>query len=254
MANLTLRPVPPWAPKWGTENLRKEAETNPRAFDRGFRMQAFRQDELMFPSFTSCYSLGANMAEWRTRNMAIFVGVDLAGDKRPGNCISVLGLDPATQHRYVLEVLYGAWKSHETAGFIADVAMRYPNLQFIMVENNGYQDALVDWIQHSKVDCAGWWHKVETFTTGRNKADPRYGLPSLEVEFHNKAWVIPANEFAGHPAVCVCNWCTWVREFTQYPKGATSDGIMACWFAREAIHRWGGAVGAGVLVGDLNTR
>jgi hypothetical protein len=122
-----------------------------------------------------------------------------------------------------------------------------------MVENNAYQQSLVDWIRHGTRDYS-FWVKVESFTTGKNKADPHYGLPSLEIEFKHKAWSIPSSKFEGHPATCMCGWCHWVREFTQYPMGATWDGVMASWFAREAIDKWGGTGASATSVGDLNSR
>lgn len=253
--NLKLPTIPPWEPKWGTEALRHEANTNPRAFNRGFKMQAYNEEELMFPHFKSCYSHGVVVGDLIRRNLPVFVGVDLAGERRPGNAIVAVGLDVTTQRRILLEVIYGAWKSPETAGMIAGIASRHPNLRYVMVENNAYQQSLIDWVRHSQKDFAGWWHKIEAFTTGKNKADQTHGLPSLEVEFNNRAWVIPADEFAGHPAICLCGWCTLVREVTTYPRGATSDGLMALWFAREAIHKWGGVSGAGGSIGsDFNSR
>jgi hypothetical protein len=64
-------------------------------------------------------------------------------------------------------------------------------------------------------------------------------MPSLEVEFKNKAWIVPHDEFAGHPLVCRCGWCVWNSEVRDYPMSATTDTVMAMWFCREAIARWG---------------
>lgn len=249
-----LKSVPPWE-HWNSDRLKKEQDTNPRSFSRGFQMRAFSDSERMFPSFPLCYTHGVVTGEVSRRGWPVFIGVDLAGDKRPGNVIFVCAVDPVTQRRFPLEVLCGAWTSPETAKQLAAVNARHPNVRIIMVENNGYQQSLIDWVKNSPTDSS-FWFKVESFTTGfANKANPTYGLPSLEVEFKNKAWVVPAAEFEGHPVTCLCGWCTWVSEVKDYPMGSTTDTVMAQWFAREAISRWGG-VGApsGSNLAGLNLR
>jgi hypothetical protein len=244
--------IQPWA-HWNRERLTKEKTDNPRAFARGFQMRAFTDSERMFPSFTKCYAHGVVTGEIMRRGWPVFVGVDLAGAKRPGNVIVVVALDPITHRRYPIEILAGAWTSPETATKLGEVHMRHPNVRVIMVENNGYQQALIDWIKSSKGDHS-YWYKIEAFTTGENKHAPQTGLPSLEVEFANGAWVIPADEFEGHPPTCRCPWCVWKGEFRDYPMGATTDHVMGTWFAREAVARWGTlSMGAGA-VGDINTR
>jgi hypothetical protein len=215
-------------------------------------MQVYSDDERMFRSFATCFTHGVVVGEIARRGMPVFVGVDLSSASRPGNVIFVAALDPITQRRYPLEILMGNWTSPETAQRIADVNARHA-VRYIIVENNAYQQSLVDWIRHAIVDHS-FWYKVETFTTGRNKANPQYGLPSLEVEFKNKAWVVPVDEFAGHDPSCRCGWCVWSREVVDYPVGATADTVMAMWFCREAMARWGGAGTGSLNIGDINTR
>lgn len=246
-----LPSLSPWS-KWTPEVMRQEKERNPRMFARGFHMRAFSDDEKLFPHFESCFEHGVSLGDVQRRGLPVFIGVDLAGKTRPGNAIAVVGLDPILRRRYMLEIHYGNWRSPETAGRISEAASRY-NTRFVMVENNAYQQSLVDWIRH-EAPMSSLWSKIEPFTTGKNKSSPEYGLPSLEIEFKNKTWVIPASEFEGHPATCLCSWCHWVREFKDYPMAATSDGVMATWFAREAIDRWGGTGAYSSGVGDLNSR
>ncbi len=218
-------------------------------------MQAFTDDERMFPSFTTCFTPGVCTAEISHRGWPVFMGVDLAGPHRPGNVIFVVTLDPNTQRRYPLEVLAGAWTSPETARQLANVHARHPNTRFIMVENNGYQQAIIDWIKSSPTDHS-FWYKIESFTTGANKMKVEIGLPSLEVEFKNQAWVIPADEFSAHPLTCLCGWCTWCNEMRDYPMSSSNDCVMACWFAREAISRWGRITisSPGLGLANINSR
>lgn len=217
-------------------------------------MQAINPGDLKFPSFESCcLPLPVPLGDIHRRRLPAYVGVDLSGPNRPGNAIAVVGLEPSTNRRIMLEILFGDWTSPKVAGVLADVNMRH-NVQFIQVENNGYQQALVDWIRESKVENS-FWMKVESFTTGNNKAREDVGLPALEVEFHNKSWVFPHQEWEGHDPSCSCDWCRLSREFSMYPKAATSDGVMATWFARDALNKWAPInVGTSAPVGNLNLR
>lgn len=255
--NKTMRlpDVPVWE-HWDAERLAKEKLENPRAFARGFQMKAFTDDERMFPSFHTCFTPGISTGEIARRGLPVFAGVDLAGQRRPGNVIFVAALDTLTQRRYPLEVLTGNWTSPDTAKHLAGVNVRHPNLRFIMVENNGYQQAIIDWIKSSPVDHS-FWYKIESFTTGANKMKAEIGLPSLEIELKNKAWCIPSSEFEGHGVACHCGWCTWVMEMKDYPMSATTDTVMAMWFCREAMSRWGGVAttpGAGLNMQTFNDR
>ena len=138
-----------------------------------------------------------------------------------------------------MEILTGGWKSPEVASKLGDVNARHPNLRVIMVENNGYQQSLVDWIKQSPGENQ-FWFKVESYTTGfQTKVNPLYGVPGMEVEFKNKAWVIPSAEFEGHAPHCRCGWCVWKSEVHDYPMSATTDTVMAMQFCREAISLWG---------------
>ena len=251
MNSQALPNIPLWEPTF-TKELLEERARNPGAFDRGYRMQAISPGELAFPSFESCYQSGIVHGDTLRRQLPAYVGVDLASSKRPGNCIFALGLDDAG-NRYPLEVRYGNWKSPETAERLAEVCTHH-NVQFIQVENNAYQQSIIDWVKQEKPDFP-YWMKIESFTTGKNKMDENYGLPSLEVEFHNKSWVLPSSEWTGHVSTCECDWCHWKREFTMYPKFSSSDGVMATWFARDALNKWGRVGrGMGVRVGNLNRR
>jgi hypothetical protein len=69
------------------------------------------------------------------------------------------------------------------------------------------------------------------FTTGKQKADPIFGLPSMEVEFFNGAWVVPMRGVDPQDAEHGFN--IWRRELDEHPIGAAADTVMASWFARE---------------------
>lgn len=237
-----LRPIPLWSEGgWDQPFLEKKQQTTPRpSFNRGWRLIAATDEDISFPDFENCFVRGLSLGPiQRRQDWPAVTGVDLSGKKRPGNAIVTVRIDPTTRRRYPVDLRAGAWRSHETANQLADVYSTYrPTV--IMVEDNGYQEALVDWIMTSKMD---FWPLVEpTTTTGHTKYNEEVGLPGLQVEFQNRAWCIPEDEFATHPPGHMtrgCMWCRWVYEFANHPIAATSDFVMATWFARQGIEQHG---------------
>lgn len=251
-----LPDLPRWESKFPLEVLRQKAsgreEGGSAMWLQGFRMQTIKPGDLKFPSFKTCFEYGLVLSEVVKRAFPTYIGVDLSSAHRPGNFIVAVAIDPVTRRRIPVEVRHGAWSSPETAEHLNDVCSHHPNLQYVMVENNAYQEAIIDWIKKGKVNYP-WWAKIEAHTTGKNKADPAFGLPGLEVEFANQAWSMPAGEWEGHEQGHDCSWCVFNREFSLYPKYGTTDGVMATWFAKTAIDKWGNRRPRGAR-GDLNAR
>lgn len=247
-----LPAIPTWKAKHSADQLRP-LMTDLATFNRAYRMMSIAPGELLFPSFDQCCVPGMTSSELTKQNMPAYVGVDLSSAQRPGNAIVVVGLRYPELRRVLLEVVTGAWSSPKTAQVLAEVCSRH-NVQFIQVENNAYQQALIDWVQKEKPDFP-YWMKIEAFTTGASKSAPQYGLPGIEVEFHNKGWIFPLSEWETHETTCVCDWCHLRDEFQSYPKGKTSDVVMATWFARDALNKWAPPVlGAARRGGSLNQR
>ena len=257
-APIKLRPIPLWKEGgWTREFLAKKKGSTPRgAFDRGWHLRAVSDEDLSFPDFPSCFVHGLVLGTLQRRtDWPAFTGVDLAGRKRPGNAIVTVRVDPLTRRRYPVDLRAGAWRSHEVVNHLTEINELY-SPEVIKVEDNGYQEALIDWIQVGKYD---FWYKVEgTTTTGHTKYNEEVGLPALQVEFQNKAWCIPADEFEtqelGHMSRG-CPWCRWVYEFSNHPLAASSDYVMATWFARQGIEQIGYAWdGANDLPDNLGAR
>jgi len=57
-------------------------------------------------------------------DLPAYIGVDLAGENRPGNAIAVVGVDPVSHRRYMLEIKFGGWTSPVLAGVLADEFVR----------------------------------------------------------------------------------------------------------------------------------
>lgn len=225
----------PRIPGWFSPQF-LEAKSRTSEFAQGFRMEAIAPGDLAFPHFSSCYQPALVLGEVQRRRLPTYAGVDLSSATRPGNAIVSIALDPQGR-RIPVDVRYGAWTSPQTADEMTRVDLAHV-VETFTVENNAYQQSIIEWSTESKTRFP-WWMKVEAHTTGKNKADPQYGLPGLEVEFKNKAWAIPSGEWEGHPAGCACAWCEWSRQMSMYPRGAQTDFVMATWFAFTSINRHG---------------
>ncbi len=235
-ATRRLRDLPLWEPKFSPAVLAEKAKSEDM-FAQGFLMRVLKPGELMFPSFSKCWQDAVPAAQLAQRRMPVALGVDLSGKKRKGTAIAAVGLDPPTKKRNLVEVRHGAWSSPDTVKYV-DEMVRAHDVSFIMVEDNGYQAALIEWVQ-DQPERYPWWMKVEAHTTtGQNKHSPEIGLQSFAVEFDNAGWVFPSREWAGHPNACACSWCEMKRQIGQYPKAAYTDILMAIWFAKSAIDRW----------------
>jgi len=247
-----LKSIPLWKEMWPREALLKKEREEPRTFQRGWRLIALSDEERTFPGWEGCRCHGVSLGEVQRSGWMKFTGVDLASKGRPGTSIVTIAVEPISGRRYPVDLRYGAWRSNETAAEIAAVNRAYrPNV--IVIENNAYQDSLIDWCTSNKSEQNDFWMKLEPFTTGKNKVDPLIGLPGLQVEFHHKAWVVPFDEYETHEPSCPCAWCLWDREFRNHPLGATSDMVMATWFARWGAETFGTPIVTGDL-GRLNAR
>jgi len=253
---IRLKSIPLWVEHWSEESLRKRYSQEPRAFERGFRLKAFSDDEATFPSFSQCEVPGITLGEIQRSNWPKFTGVDLSSKKRPGNTIATVAVDPKTRRRYPIDIRYGAWRSSETAEQIRIVDELFSPM-VIMVEDNAYQEALLDWISDDKSRFP-YWVKIEaTTTTGGRKSDLEKGLPGLEVEFSKKGWAFPLSEYENvtpDEAPPAGHWARLAQELRHHPIAATSDGVMALWFARQGIELYGGMAFHDVQIGDLTVR
>lgn len=240
-----LPDLPLWS-RWDREALQKQQKKiGVRAFARGFFLQAYTDEDRMFRSFAKCYSPGLKAKEVIARGYKTFVGLDPAGKKRKGTAIVAIALEPGTQRRIPVDVRLGAWTVPEMVRELLDMN-RIHNVAYVMVENNALQDHIVDAIKTgTRGQDSSLWFRVEPFHTGKNKSDETLGLPSLETEFENNAWIIPSDEFEPHEPGHTCAWCQWRNQFSNYPMWSDSDLVMACWFAREALSKWGGLGGNG---------
>ncbi len=225
--------TPLWPEKWPKERLiQKLGQINRRAFDRNFRNIALTEEELMFNknALYLCKDVTASPYDKKYDKMDKYAGVDLGISEKAGTAytvIFVIGVDEGGV-KHVLSIRRKRMSSPATARAIKDTNEAW-HPKIFMVENNAYQDALIQWME--EIGYAGL--PIMPFTTGKNKADPNTGLPSLAVEFERLGWNIPMSG-SDHEEGCQCTICIWLSEMCSYPIGKYTDTVMGCWFAREA--------------------
>ena len=237
--------VPVWEAQWPTKRLQeRREEIGERAFARGFRLVAVADEDILFRSIDRCIrsdlTYGAIDPLWPR-----FMGVDLGHSKRkafsgvrgfgapqkPYSVVFTTAVDPGGR-RWPVEIRRGHWSGPDTAGEIIE-AYKAHRPELVLIENNAYQNTILDWIKLVHGDAS---MPLGSFTTGTQKADESIGLPGLAAEFDAGAWVIPTNGVTveDDDSKQIGNLWAWIKEMKAYPVGALSDTVMACWFAREA--------------------
>jgi len=226
-----------WPGKWDIEQLKVSLASNEREFERGFNNRPYAEGESLvdWDAVCACMDDSIALGETPFHCRVQVAGYDLAIGKNAeaahfaaftwgGNGDKFIPLDIRRAQGLPFR------QQIET---VKEVAAKWmPN--FHIVENNGYQQAMVDQLRQEAAHLP-----VEPFTTGRQKSDPYIGLPSLAPAFKNRLIVIPTK--GGHDGMneaCQCPLCTWLRELRYFPA-TSSDVLMASWFGFDKIRRIG---------------
>ncbi len=238
----------PLTPMWHQDALRKKREEHPRIYSRGFEHRSISEAELVFPSWRTVRDrckglkvadiLGQSRAEW-FRRYGRFGGVDLSGEERPGNAIVTLAgtdLSEGEKARHKIVPLEAVFTSDSQPALVDRLTglFRWWDWELLLVETNGLQGQLIQW---ADVSNAPWSARVDGFQTTSNKRNLITGLPGIEVELARGLWEIPYGEWEDHTSACECGWCRLDREMSTYPATATTDGVMALFFAWHAFRR-----------------
>lgn len=218
--------IPLWG-KFSREVLLSEADKlgSDRAFQRGFHLKVYDEDEKTFPSFSNCKKL-VEPKSVIEKDWPRFAGVDPFGKNI---VIFIVALSPEGI-RYPVDILTKIPRNHIIETLI-EVRASYKVKMFV-VENNAAQIFIEDGI---KMKGGKDFPVTSKTTTGITKT---IGFASLEIEFANDLWFWAAGEYA-HEYVCECGWCVWAREMEDHPDTDTIDTIIACYYAREAIRAEG---------------
>jgi hypothetical protein len=164
-------------------------------------------------------------------------GVDLGiglEQKHDQTAFVTLELRPEGKRR-ILDVEIGRWKGPDIVAKIIRKQRQYNSI--VRVENNAAQEYIRQFVLNENASVP-----VNAQTTGRNRANPHFGVESIFVELSNGAWEIPCDA-AGRCHKHVQMLLDGLLYYEPPPKH-THDAVMAVWFAREQAR----ALGDGLLL------
>lgn len=215
--------IPVWQ-YWNSDKLKSRFKViGKRAFNRGFRQQPLTDEDRTFPSSELIFNKDIDGSIVQP-HWARCVGIDPFGQ---AVVIFTIAINPYNHRKFVVEIKRGKWAPSRTKQEIISVWQRHKP-QVIVCENNAAQEAIIEWVQD---EPDGSEIPIIPFVTGKQKADPELGLPSLEIEFANGNWVVPyaqVDEFDAEDPVNI-----WRKEMMDHPLVEKEDTVMASWFARE---------------------
>lgn len=228
--------LPTWdAGGWSKEALDVAERIRPRWHDMGRRQRPYSQREIVFPHVRNCYQYVDPPTKvppgWR-----VACGVDLSSRKRRGNAIVVAMTDG--HRRALCDVRLGNWSSPQLSKVLSEID-RVWRPELFKVENNGYQEALMEW---ARVVGATWGSRVQPFmTTGQNKYDPEAGIETMDIEYDAGIWIFPEKAWEGHDHSCDCAWCILMDRLETCTRSDLRaktndlDLIMAKWFCWSGL-------------------
>lgn len=214
--------IPLWE-VWNTDLLKSQRRLiGARAFDRGYRQKAMNDEDRTFPSSERIFDKDTD-ASCIQPHWPRITGIDPFGQ---AVVIYTIALNPLNHKRFQVEIKRAKWQPRETVRELIDTYKKHQPA-VIVCENNAAQDAIIQWAH----ELGGLDLPIIPFTTGAQKANPTFGLPSLEVEFSNGAWCVPSKDIdftdSENPTVVLYN------ELRGHPIAKAWDTIMAMWFSRE---------------------
>ena len=214
--------IPVWK-VWNTQNLKEQLRTiGSRAFERGYRQKALNDEDRTFPHSEQIFNWNMRASDIVLPHWARCTGIDPFGQ---AVVIFTLAVSPDGR-RVPISIKRGKWAPKRTIRELIQDFEEH-NSQIIVVENNASQEAIIQWAQEvGRCDMP-----IIPFCTGKQKADPELGLPSMDVEFENGAWVVPMDGIEETDAENTFN--IWRRELRSHPIAEAADTVMASWFARE---------------------
>jgi len=218
-----------WPERWSEERIsRRRAELGPLEFSRQMMCQAYDDSEARFKKeWIDAALLRGATKDWGyalssiPMGSRVFTGVDLAVQQHSAADFTVLMtvIFHPNGDREILDIQRGKWSGPDIVNKIADTHKRYQGI--MIVENNAAQKYLEQYTRDKGIPVRG-------FTTGRNKANPDFGVESLAAEMAAGKWIFPNRTGVSKELDA------FLTELLHYdPSSHTGDTVMACWLARE---------------------
>jgi hypothetical protein len=232
-------------PKWNGPRLaKKRARVAPRTWAMVYMQQQVSDDAVFHPDAVRGAINGNRLAGIMPRGMAncrpdgmdgllVVAGLDpaMAGH----TAAVVIGLDPATQKRFVLDVWNKpAMTPDQIRQMIRDWTSKYGIIEW-RVEKNAFQSMLTQ-DREVREYLAGAGAILREHFTGANKHDVDFGVASMTTLFsgwQDKRQLIelPSTHVSEATTALVEQLVTW---HPAAPKTQKTDAVMALWFAELA--------------------
>lgn len=237
---------PLWPTRYSKEMLlKRKEEVGTTRFSREYLCIPVSDGSSLFPTkiLSQCYDNTFEMPTFLTqedrRELKIYTGVDLAMSSTVGadyTVITTLGVDKQ-MNRWILDIKRKKGLSlMEQLRLIQDVYKNFRPMK-ILIENNAFQRVFADeLIRNTDLPVEGFT------TTAHNKNSLDRGVPSLQILFENKKFIIPRKTLRDieitDRLVNELNSFTWIDGKLQ-GVGSHDDMVMSLWIANEACSSHG---------------
>lgn len=233
-----------WWSRWSEERLAlMKRSLGPLEYSRSFDCdprddgaRVFRPEHVEFALKRGRGYGFLDMIDLMPPRTIVVTGVDLAAaidDKGGGGktAMTTIFFHP-NQDRQVVRIRSGRWRATQILRELAAVGAAFPENHWIVVENNGVQRWILELAQQNDIDVGV---ALVPFQTGRNKADPRFGVASMAAEFETRRWILPASCYRPDQQAEVASLTEQMIDYV--PEAHTGDVLMSAWFAREVGRR-----------------
>ena len=233
-------------PKWdGSRLWKKRGRMQPRTWAMVYQQQQVDSEAVFPPDAVKAAINGARYPGLIPKGipgcradgmegLVIVAGLDPATSGY--TAAVVVGLDPRTHKRYVLDLVNRAgMKPDEMRNMITSLTERF-NINEWRIEKNGFQGFLVHDREINNF-CAARGTIIRPHYTGQNKHDADFGVASMTSLFMNweekqQLIELPATHNNESAKAMIEQLVTWAPDMK---KGAgKTDLVMALWFAELA--------------------
>jgi len=235
-----------WPTRYSLEMLRKrEVEVGSIRFAREYLVQPVSEGSSLFPerilkeNYDTELSLVTDMTDSMHNEYTVYTGVDLALSAAVGadyTVIMTVGVDQYKNIRILDMRRFKGRSMTEQLHEIEDVYHNYRPTR-IYIEDNQFQKVFRDeLVANTDLPVEGYT------TTARNKNSLEKGIPSLQVRFENRKWIIPRKTERDRRLMDILinelKCFTWQNGKLQ-GVGSHDDCVMALWIAYEACQSSG---------------
>jgi intein/homing endonuclease len=230
-----------WPTRYTVDALKKRrVEVGNTRFDREYMCVPISDESSLFPEaiLKQCYDKGYTMPSHMTNEdreeLQVFTGVDLALSSTVGadyTVITTLGVDKF-KNRWILDIRRKKGLSMTNQLREIENVYQIYKPSKILIEDNAFQRVFKDELV-SRTDMP-----VEGFTTtARNKNDAERGVPSLQILFENRKFILPYK--TDRDRKIIGNLVHELRSFSWMDGklqglGAHDDMVLSLWICNEA--------------------